>query len=192
IGHDGAAADLAAAVAGVLHAAVIAPLARVIHIGFALLEQATMARERIYALLARDAGVGRLFDAPVAVGPLEPGPPLGEQALVIGDEFRQPLERRRRFQHQLFHRWSSLARQARPNGPAKRINGPAEIQHSLSRGRRTGGVAISRGSPPARTTALRREMDGDRIASQMLRALESHAACKLSVSGNCVARVETS
>src|SRR5262249_17969268 len=152
------------------------------HVGLALFEQAAVARERVDALRARHADVGRLLDALVAIGPLDREPLFGEQALVIGDEFRQPLERRRRFQHQLFHRWSSLARQARPNGPAKRINGPAEIQHSLSRGRRTGGVAISRGSPPARTTALRREMDGDWIASQMLRALESHAACKLSVS----------
>src|SRR5262249_42533521 len=100
---DGAAADLPAALAGLLHAAVVAPFAGVVHVGLALLEQLAMARERIDTLRTGDRGVDLLLDALLAVGPLDREPLRGAEPFVIGDELRQPLERRRRFQHELLH-----------------------------------------------------------------------------------------
>ena len=50
-----------------------------------------------------DGDVGLLLDALVAVGPFDREPFLLEQALVIGDQFRQSLERRGGFQNQLLH-----------------------------------------------------------------------------------------
>ena len=103
VGHDGAAAELAAAGAGLLHPAVVAPLAGIVHVGLALLEQLAVAGEGIDALRAGHVGLDLLLDALLAVGPLDRDALLLEQALVVGDELRQPLERRGGLQNQLFH-----------------------------------------------------------------------------------------
>ena len=108
IGHDGAAAELAAAGAGVLHPAIVAPFAGIVHVGLALLEQLAVAGEGVDALRAGDVGLDLLLDALLAVGPFDREPFLREQALVVGDQLRQPLERRRGLQHQLFHGRVSL------------------------------------------------------------------------------------
>ena len=103
IGDDGAAAELPAALAGVGDAAVIAPFAGVIHIGFALFEQFAVAGERRDAFRRRHIGFDLLFHAGFAIDPFDGEPFLGEQAFVIGDKFRQALERRRGFENKLFH-----------------------------------------------------------------------------------------
>ena len=86
VGHDGATAELAAARARLLHAAVIAPLAGIVHVRLALLEQLAVAGKGIDALRAGDVGLDLLLDALLAVGPLDDEPLLLEQTLVIGDE----------------------------------------------------------------------------------------------------------
>ena len=103
IGDDGAAAELAAVLVGVLDAAVVAPFAGVVHVGLALLEQLAVAGERIDALGRGDVDLDLLFDADFAVGPLDVEAFLGEQAFVIGHDFGKPLEWRGGFQNQLFH-----------------------------------------------------------------------------------------
>ncbi len=103
IGDDGAAAELAASRARVLHAAIVAPLAGVIHVRLALLEQLAVAGEGIDAFGARHVRFDLLLHSLLAVGPLDQKPFLLEQPLVIGDELGQPLERRRRFQNELLH-----------------------------------------------------------------------------------------
>src|SRR5256714_15459640 len=60
--HDRAAADLTATDAGGVGAAVIAPLAGVVHVGLAGLEQLAVTAERIDALRAIDQCLG-LLDA---------------------------------------------------------------------------------------------------------------------------------
>ena len=104
IGHDGAAAELAAALAGILDAAVIAPFAGVVHVGLALFQQLAVAGERVDAFRVGDVRLDFLLDAGFAVGPFDLEAFLGEQAFVIGDELRQSLERRGRFQYEFFHR----------------------------------------------------------------------------------------
>src|SRR5690349_22474119 len=74
IRDDAAPSDLPRANARILHAAVIAPLAGVVHIGLALFQQAAMARERVKALLAGDADFGLLLDAFFTVGPFDREP----------------------------------------------------------------------------------------------------------------------
>src|SRR5262249_21417953 len=103
VGDDRAAAEVAAARARVLHAAIIAPLAGVIHVRLALLEQVAVGGEGIDALGAGDVGLDLLLHALLAVGPLDLESFLREQPLVIGDELGQSLERRRRFQDELLH-----------------------------------------------------------------------------------------
>ena len=88
---------------GVLHAAVIAPFAGVIHVGLALFEKLAVTGERVDALQRRHAGVDLLLDAGLAVGPLDFEALLREQAFIVGDKFRQPLEWRRGFENELFH-----------------------------------------------------------------------------------------
>jgi hypothetical protein len=103
ISDDGAAAELSAALAGVLDAAVIAPFAGVIHVGLALFEKLAVTGERIDALRRRHAGLDLLLDAGLAVGPLDFKALLREQAVVVSDQFRQALERRCGFEDKLFH-----------------------------------------------------------------------------------------
>src|SRR6266852_8707012 len=62
-----------------------------------------MASERIAAFLAGDAGVGLLLDTLVAVCPFDSQAFLLQQALVIGHQFRQTLEGRRRLQDKPLH-----------------------------------------------------------------------------------------
>src|SRR5262249_59374120 len=88
----------------------------------ALLQQRAVARERIDALRAGDRGLDLLLDALLAIRPLDREPLLGEQALFIGDELRQPLEGRRRFQHELFHGMLRDALRSPPKRSADFIN----------------------------------------------------------------------
>src|SRR6185503_6613519 len=81
---------------------VIAPFAGVVHVGLALLEHLAVTGERVEALRTGDADVGGLVGA-LAVDPLDLEAFLLEQALVVGDELRQPLEWRRGFQNERFH-----------------------------------------------------------------------------------------
>ena len=90
IGDDGAAAELAAVLVGVLDAAVIAPFAGVVHVGLALFEQLAVAGERIDALGRGHIDLDLLLDAGFAVSPLDIQPLLGEQAFVVGNEFSSP------------------------------------------------------------------------------------------------------
>src|SRR5262249_29734445 len=57
----------------------------------------------------------------LTVGPLDLEAFLGEQALVMGDELRQPLERRRRFQDESFHWCRSMVVQPGFNVGKSRI-----------------------------------------------------------------------
>jgi hypothetical protein len=90
--------------AGILDAAVIAPFAGVVHVGLALFQELAVAGEWVDALRIGDVRLDLLLDAGFAVGPFDVEALLGEQAFVIGNEFRQALERRGRFQYELFHR----------------------------------------------------------------------------------------
>src|SRR5262249_39719124 len=99
----GAAAELAAARARVLYAAIVAPLAGVIHVRLALLEQLAVAGEGIDVLGAGDVRFDLFLHPLLAVGPFDQKPFLLEKSLVIGDELGQSLEWRRRFQDELLH-----------------------------------------------------------------------------------------
>ena len=101
-GHDRAAADLAAAHFGAFDAGVIAPFAGVVEVGLALLQELAMARERIDADVACHIKLRGLVDVLFAIRPFDGEPFLLEQALVIGDELGEPLERGGRFQSELF------------------------------------------------------------------------------------------
>ena len=104
IGDDGAAADLPASLAGLLDAAVVAPLARIVHVGLAVLEHLAVAQEGVEPFGRDDVGRNAFrVGALVAVRPLDLKPLLFEQAFVIGDEFRQALERLGVFQRELLH-----------------------------------------------------------------------------------------
>ena len=103
IGHDAATADLAAAGAGILDAAVVAPFAGVVHVGLALLEQLAVAGKRIEPLRADHVDIGVLLHVLLAVGPLDDQPLFLEQSFVVGHQLRQSLKRRGRFQNQLLH-----------------------------------------------------------------------------------------
>src|SRR5262249_15582568 len=110
--------ELAAAGARVLHPAVIAPFAGVIHVRLALLEQLAVAGEGIDTFRADHVGLDFFLHPLFAVGPLDQEPFLLEQSLVIGDELRQPLERRWGLQDELFHGLGSEAwvSSSRPRG----------------------------------------------------------------------------
>src|SRR5439155_25917076 len=104
VGDDRAAAELAALDPGLLHAAVVAPLARVVHVGLALLEEPPVTGERIQSVRAGDAGFGLpVLGAGVAVGEFDGEPLTLEEALVVRDYLGQTLERSRRFQHEPLH-----------------------------------------------------------------------------------------
>src|SRR6516225_10574544 len=60
-GNDRAPAELAAALAGILNAAVIAPFAGVVHVGLALLQQPAVADEWIETLWPRHIGLNFFF-----------------------------------------------------------------------------------------------------------------------------------
>ena len=66
-------------------------------------EQGAVADERVGALHVGQRGVGGLDAGLVAVGPLDLDAFLREQALVVGHQFGQSLERRGGFQDELFH-----------------------------------------------------------------------------------------
>jgi hypothetical protein len=68
--HDAAAAELAASYAGILHAAVIAPFAGVVHIGLALLEQPAVAAEGVEAPRVEHVSMRLVVNAFVRVDPL--------------------------------------------------------------------------------------------------------------------------
>src|SRR5437660_12480817 len=61
IGDDGAATELAALDAGLLDGAVVAPFARVVHVGLTLFEDAAVARERVQSARTRDIDHGSLL-----------------------------------------------------------------------------------------------------------------------------------
>ena len=89
VGDDGAAAELAAAGVGRADAAVVAPLAGVVHVRLALLEQLAVAGERIdvFGLVTVRS---TFFSTPCSRSAHSTCKPfLLEQALVIGDQFRQ-------------------------------------------------------------------------------------------------------
>ena len=62
-----------------------------------------MAYERVDALGAGDVRLNLLLHALFAVSPFDVQALLFEQALVIGDQLRQALERRGAFQNELLH-----------------------------------------------------------------------------------------
>ena len=67
-----------------------------------------MAGERIDALWRRDVAIDLLLDAFFPVGPFDFQAFLGEQTFIIGNQFRQALERCCRLEDKLFHRGSLL------------------------------------------------------------------------------------
>ena len=96
--------DLPAGVdAGVLHPAVVAPFAGVVHVGLALLEEHAVTRVRVRVLGLGDVGVGILVSRS-PVGKLDGQPFLLEQALFVCHQFTQALKRRGALKNQLFHR----------------------------------------------------------------------------------------
>ena len=86
VGHDGPASDLPAADRGGAGAAVIAPFASIVHVGFALLQQGAMADEWIGALRVGNGRVGGLNAGLVPVRPLDKDSFLLEQTLIVGHE----------------------------------------------------------------------------------------------------------
>ena len=104
IGDDGAAPGLASAGRGILHAAVIAPFAGVVHVRLALLEQLAVAGERVDPLRAGDVALRAVLAAGVAVRPFDDQPFLLEQPFVPGDQLGQALERRGGLENELLHR----------------------------------------------------------------------------------------
>src|SRR5262245_10934484 len=100
--NNGTAAELAATLSRT-NAAVVAPLAGVIHIRLPLFEQLSVAGEWIDALRAGDRDVDLLLDALLAVGPFHVKAFLLEQALLIGNQLRQSLEWRGGLEHQRLH-----------------------------------------------------------------------------------------
>src|SRR5262245_22621096 len=104
VGDNCAAADLSTPLACLLNAAVIAPLAGIVHICLAILEHLTVGQERIEPFGADDICSNTFsIGALVAIRPLDLKPLLFEQALVIGDDFGQTLERLGIFQCELLH-----------------------------------------------------------------------------------------
>src|ERR1044071_413215 len=86
IGDDRAAADLAASFASFLNATVVAPLARVVHVGLAHLKHLAVAQKGIEPL-GRDnvGGDALMIDALVAIRPSDLQAFLFKETLVIGD-----------------------------------------------------------------------------------------------------------
>src|SRR5262249_4490911 len=104
IGDDGAATELAALDTGLLDAAVVAPFARVVHVGLTLFAEAAVAPETVQSAGPGDvAPVLLLLRAGVTVDPFEVESFLLEQALVVGDQLGQTLERGGRLQYEPLH-----------------------------------------------------------------------------------------
>src|SRR5215813_7544613 len=103
IGDDAAAADLTAADTSGAGAAVVAPFAGVVHVGFAGFEQRAVADELVGGLHVRDRGVCDLDAGLVALGPLDLEPFFGEQPFVMSHQFRQALERRGGLENEFLH-----------------------------------------------------------------------------------------
>src|SRR5215475_3804385 len=101
--NNGTAAELAATGIGRTNAAVVAPLAGVIHIRLTLFEQLSVAGEWIDVLRAGDRDVDLLLNALLAVSPLHVKAFFLEQALLIGHQLRQSLEWRGGLEHQRLH-----------------------------------------------------------------------------------------
>src|SRR5437899_6545998 len=101
IGDDGAATELAALDAGLLDAAVVAPFARVVHVGLTLFEEAAVTRERVQSARAGDIDHGLLLlRTGVTVDPFDVEPFLREQALAVDDERRQTVKPADRLQYE--------------------------------------------------------------------------------------------
>lgn len=101
--YDAAAAELTAANAGVLHTAVVAPLAGIVHVGPALLEQPAVAAEGVEPLRAEHVGAGVAVGPVVGIDPPNLKSFARKQALCVGDQLRQPLERSGVLHDQRFH-----------------------------------------------------------------------------------------
>src|SRR4029077_3862475 len=90
--------------AGLLDAAVVAPFARVVHVGLTLFEEAAVTRERVQSARTGDIDHGLLLlRAGVTVDPFDVEPFLLEQTLVVGDQLGQTLERGGRSTHGPLH-----------------------------------------------------------------------------------------
>src|SRR5262249_57491667 len=84
-------------------AAVVAPFARVVHVGLTSFEEAAVTRERVQSARTGDIDHGLLFlRAGVAVDPFDVESFLLEQALVVGDQLGQTLKRGGRLQYEPF------------------------------------------------------------------------------------------
>src|SRR5881296_356463 len=103
IADDGASAELPALDTGLLDAAVIAPFAGVVHVRLSLLEEASMARERVHPLGTFDVTLGLLLDAGFAIHPFDNETFPLEQTLIVSDQLRQTLEWCGGFQDQPSH-----------------------------------------------------------------------------------------
>src|SRR6516162_8798279 len=78
ITDNGATAELPAAPAGLLNAAVITPFASIVQVGLALLQQAAVAGERVHAFWSRHIVLDLFLDTGVTVDPLDLQALLGE------------------------------------------------------------------------------------------------------------------
>src|SRR5262249_16336897 len=112
--------------------AVVTPFAGVVHVRLALLEQLAVASEGVDPFRARHVSLNFFLDPLLAVGPLDQDPFFLEQSLVIGDELRQSLERRRGLQDELFHElgseaWASASRGAQRLGARRRLPHQASL-----------------------------------------------------------------
>ena len=123
IGHDRAAADLAAADLGALDPRIVAPLAGIIEVRLAFLEQLAVAGKtrRFVVIGIGDVELRGLVDALLAIGPFDGEAFLLEQALVVGDQLRQSLERRGGFEpqcllHELISQYEAAAAPRLPRG----------------------------------------------------------------------------
>ena len=100
--------DVVAAAGGGADPAIVAPFARIIHVGLALLEQGAVTDERIGTFHIGQGCVRGLDASLVAIRPFDDQAFLLEQAFLIGHQLRQSLERRGGFQHQLLHVQASV------------------------------------------------------------------------------------
>src|SRR5262249_11564035 len=85
-------------------AAVVAPFARVVHVGLTSFEEAAVTRERVQSAGTGDIEDGLLFlRAGVTVDPFDVESFLLEQAFVVGDQLGQTLKRGGRLQYEPLH-----------------------------------------------------------------------------------------
>ena len=102
-GHNAAPAELPAADGRVLHAAIVAPFAGIVHVGLALLEQPAVATEGVEAFRAEHVRGRVVVGAFVRIDPRDLQAFSREKTFRIGDLLRQPLERGRVLDDQRFH-----------------------------------------------------------------------------------------